>query len=209
MGLAVGFERVTAEARRWVAELRYAAALRVLPMPVARFQWRARRVALRTGDRFSLDSVTRPGKLAALLELARDRRRVVELGTATAWTSLSLALADRRRQVITYDPFEHPERDRYLGLVDRGTLGRVTFVARSGEAGPAGSRPVDLLYIDSSHDREQTIREMTAWRPVLRPGAVVVFDDYEHPDFPGVKQAIEALGLRGQRRESLFVHRVD
>jgi hypothetical protein len=35
-----------------------------------------------------------------LLSAARGRRRVVELGTGTAWTAISLALADQRRGVF-------------------------------------------------------------------------------------------------------------
>ncbi|MBV9193140.1 MAG: class I SAM-dependent methyltransferase [Solirubrobacterales bacterium] len=47
--------------------------------------------------------------------------------------------------------------------------------------------PVDLLYVDTAHERADTIRELEAWRPVLRDGARVVLDDYTHPEFPGVR----------------------
>jgi cephalosporin hydroxylase len=63
------------------------------------------------------------------------------------------------------------------------------------------------LYIDSSHEREQTMAEVRAWQPHLRVGALVLFDDYTHPDYPGVREAIEELGLEGERRGTLFVHR--
>lgn len=193
------------------AELRYAVCLRQLPSRVALFQWRAHRLARRTGEPFSLDSATRPGNLAVLLGLAGGRRLVVELGTATAWTAFSLALADPERQVISYDPYEHPERERYLGLVDADTRRRVRFVAAAGDTGPGDERrPVQMLYIDSSHDRDQTIAEVNAWRPALAAGAVVVFDDYDHLEYPGVREAVEALGLSGDRvGSSLFVHRPD
>jgi hypothetical protein len=35
----------------------------------------------------------------------------------------------------------------------------------------------------------------------------VLFDDYTNPDYPGVREAIETLGLEGEGRGSLFVHR--
>lgn len=35
----------------------------------------------------------------------------------------------------------------------------------------------------------------------------MLFDDYTHPDHPGVGEAIDELGLRGERRGTLFVHR--
>ncbi|HEY2161303.1 MAG TPA: class I SAM-dependent methyltransferase [Solirubrobacteraceae bacterium] len=189
--------------------LRFLWALRVLPPGVARFQWRAWRVAVRSGDHFSAVSATRPHNLAALLEAARGRRRAVELGTGTAWTSISLLLAERNRELVSYDPVERPERERYLRLVGPGVRRRLALVAAPGAEGPRDREPVELLYVDSSHERDQTIQEVRAWLPVLAPGALIVFDDFGHPDYPGVRQAVEGLGLQGERRANLFVVRAD
>jgi predicted O-methyltransferase YrrM len=192
----------------WPWLIRYAPQLRVLPPRVALFHLRARIVALRAGDEFSLASATRAADVAVLLKLAEGRRRVAELGTATAWTALSLVLDDPRRTVITYDPIDRPERERYLRLVSRDDRERVTFVAAPGSDGPRDAEPVDLLYIDSTHERDGTIQELEAWRPVLGRGAVVVLDDYAHPGFPGVKEAVQELGLAGEQRGTMFVHRI-
>jgi predicted O-methyltransferase YrrM len=191
--------------RRLAVELRYTVGLRVLPPRVARFHWRARRLAWRAEDRFSLVSATRPSDLSVLLGLARDRRRVVELGTATGWTAIALALADPRRQVITYDPALRPERERYLGLVAPAVRDRIEFVHAPGSRGPLDPGAVDLLYVDSSHEREATIAELEAWRPVLRPGSLIIFDDYLHPRYPGVREAVQALGMQGTQRGTLYV----
>ncbi len=110
--VAVGDER--ALLRRSLAAVRYAVQLRHLPLRVAWFQWRARRLAWRTGDRFSLTTATRPRDLAVILKLAGQRRRIVERGTGTAWTAIALALADPRREVITYETVPLAERERYL-----------------------------------------------------------------------------------------------
>ncbi len=194
--------------RRWLVDARFAAGAARLPPRVAWFQLRARRLARRTDDVFSLSSVTRPADLRTLLEAARGRHRVVELGTATGWTAISLALADPRRTVLTCDNAEREEPQRYLGLVAGDVRARIELAIRSGSDGPPDDGPVDLLYIDSSHERAQTIDEVVAWRPVLRPGAVIAFDDYTHPGFPGVREAIAELGLAGDQRGTLFVHRV-
>lgn len=193
--------------RRLGAGVRDVMELRALPAPVARFQWRARRLARRLDDRFSLASATRPADLAVLLELADGRRRVVELGTATAWTAISLALADPLRLLTTYDPVTQPLRERYLALAQPRARSQIELVAGPGLAGPRDRDPIELLYIDSSHEREQTIAELHAWRPALAPGALVIFDDYVHPAFPGVREAIAELGLEGELRGTLFVHR--
>lgn len=194
--------------RRGLAELRYVTSLRVLPWRVAWFQWHAHRLARRSGDQFSLTSATRAGDLAVLLELAGKRRRVVELGTGTAWTALAFALDDPQREVITYDPVMRTERDRYLELVDPRVRGRITLVCAPGSSGPTDGRAIELLYIDSSHARDDTIAELHAWRAALAPGALVVFDDYTHPGYPGVREAVRELGLSGTQRGTLFVYEV-
>ena len=194
--------------RRWWRLIRYTPQVRVLPARVALFHWRARIAALRADDQFSLASATRPADMAVLLELADGRRHVVELGTGTGWTALSLLLTDPERSVVTYDPIERPERELYLRLAGASARRRVTFVAGPGSDGPADGRGVELLYIDSEHEREATIREFEAWRPVLHPGAIVVFDDYGNPDYPGVREAVRELGLAGEERGTLFVYRV-
>jgi predicted O-methyltransferase YrrM len=181
--------------------------LRRLPPRVAVFQWRARRVALRKADGFSMVSPTRPPNLAALLEVVRGCRRVVELGTGTAWTSISLLLADRGRALVSYDSFERTERNLYLRLVPAELRDRLEFVHMPGAEGPHNYRMIDLLYIDSSHEREDTIREVEAWRPALAPGALIVFADYDHPGYSGVREAASELGLEGEQRANMFVHR--
>ncbi len=190
-------------------DLRFLWQLRVLPFRVARFQWRARRLAAKIDDDFGPESATRPPKLAVLLRLAKDRLYVVELGTATASAAISLLIAEPRREVVSYDPFERREPYRYAELAGPSVRERLTLVLARGDDGPTADRPVDLLYIDTTHECADTIREFNAWRPALREGAVVVFDDFTHPDFPGVAEAVQQLGLEGEEREGLFVHRLN
>lgn len=182
--------------------------LRRLPMRVAGFQWRAWRLGAKLGDEFGRVSATRPRKLATILKLAGSGRYVVELGTAQAWTAISLALAHPERDVISYDPFERPEPQWYLGLVPERVRQRVTLVRQPGDSGPPTEDRIDLLYVDTSHERADTVRELKAWWPVLRDGAWVVLDDYAHPDFPGVREAVTELRLQGEERDGLFIHRV-
>jgi predicted O-methyltransferase YrrM len=186
-------------------ELRWYAELRTLPPRVAWFQARARALAHRYGDRFSLTSVTRPRDLRTLLSVGEGRRHAVELGTATGWTAISLALAEPGRRVTTFDVVPRPEPARYLQLAGADARARIELVTAAGADGPRDERPVDLLYIDSSHERQATIDEVRAWRPVLAPGAVIVFDDYEHPDYPGVREAVRELDLSGRSAGALFV----
>lgn len=193
--------------RRFFAPIRFLRRMHALPFRVAWFHARARFTAWRIGDDAPKGAV-RPDDLAVLLELARGCREVVELGTAKAWTAISLALAEPDRRVRTYDPVVQPIRERYLALVPGSVRRRILLVDQAGDSGPSvKAAGVQFLFVDSSHEHEATVREWEAWKPALAPGAVVVFDDYGHPDFPGVKGAVDELRLQGITHGLLFVHR--
>ena len=50
-------------------------------------------------------------------------------------------------------------------------------------------------YIDASHEKEDVLRDGRLVLPLMRAGAVVIFDDYYWPDSPGVKAAVDTLLL--------------
>jgi predicted O-methyltransferase YrrM len=183
--------------------------LRRLPVAVARFHVRARRAARRAGDKFSLESATRADELAKILELAGNHRHVAEIGTGTAWTAIALALSDRDRRVMTLDPIPRPERQLYLDLVPSSVRLRIELLERAGEQGPPPSAPsnVGFLFIDSSHERDETIATFSTWRDSLAPGAAVAFHDYDEPAYPGVTEAVDELGLDGEVFGHLFIWR--
>lgn len=52
---------------------------------------------------------------------------------------------------------------------------------------------LDFIFIDSSHEYEDTVAEIKAWLPKLRSGGLLCGHDYGHPDYPGVEQAVSEL----------------
>ena len=134
---------------------------------------------------------------------------MVELGTGAGWAAAALALADRRRQVITYDPAAHSRRESYFALIPARARARIHPRSEPAARGPVdGDPPVELLFIDiGGHTRMDTVVAFMAWKRALAPGAIVAFHDYG-PEFPGIAQAITALGLSGEvTGRSLFIWR--
>jgi predicted O-methyltransferase YrrM len=177
-----------------------------LPPRVAIFYSRARRLAAATGDEWSLTSATKPESLAGLLRLARGRRSVVEIGTGTAWTTMALALADRARDVVSFDPIVRPERERYLALAPPGARSRINLIAAPGES-DTQRRRTGLVFVDGSHERERTIATFETWRRTLEPGGLIVFHDFDNDAYPGVREAIDSLALSGEVVRDMFVWR--
>lgn len=142
-----------------------------------------------------------------LLAVAKGRRNVVELGTAAGWGAIALTLADPERRVTTFDPTSWPTRDRYLELMPAQARRRLRIVEVEGAAGARGFEgAADLVFVDSSHHRDDTLATFHAWRERLAPDGVLAFHDYENKAWPGVTEAIHELGLRGATPGgSLFV----
>jgi predicted O-methyltransferase YrrM len=199
---------LTRRAAEWTASLasRAAAAARHLPPRVAGFYVSALALAVVKRDRFTLASAVPPEELRALLELAGGARSVAEIGTGPGWSSIALALADPDRRVVSFD-IEPRGVMRYARLVPRSVYDRVRFLIADGRDGGLGAADVDFVFIDSSHELEETIATFEAWRPRLSGSGTIVFHDYGNPAYPGVAQAVAQLGLEGQALGGLFVWR--
>ena len=175
-----------------------------LPPSVVLFRLRAIAVARQAGDPVRHWSLSF-WRLSRLLALARGRERIVELGTLSGWTAYSLALANPRARVKTYDYTTWPGRERYRPLVPASALERVELVQRRGQEGPEKPTSCDFLLIDADH-WHPAVREMfEAWYGSVVPGGLVVFDDVA-PEFPDIARTISDLGLSGDRLGRLFVH---
>lgn len=188
-------------------EMKLALAERRLPAAVRDFRKRASALARERDDGWATLSTQRAMGVSNLLEVARWKTNVVELGTASGWTAAALALTDPQRTVTTFDPTDRPNRADYWGLLDPSVQRRITYFEEDGAKGAERVKDVDFLFLDSSHDYEPTIEEFKAWRPSLAPGAAVVFDDFGHPEYPGVAAAVEELGLAGETGAGHFVWR--
>ncbi|MEA2155271.1 MAG: hypothetical protein QOE11_1411 [Solirubrobacteraceae bacterium] len=184
-----------------------AASLARLPRPVARFWLRAMRRAQAQHDTWSIDVACRPAELRVLLDALGDAPRVAEVGTAAAWTTSCIALARPGREVHSWDVEAHPEREHYLALLAPADRARVHLHDRPGGHGPSDPPPVDAVFIDSSHELEETMATFRTWEPALVPGGIVAFHDYDDDDYPGVTEAVRELGLHGDVRGHLFVWR--
>jgi predicted O-methyltransferase YrrM len=195
-------------AARWTIAIarRSGQAVRLLPPRIAFFYVGALALAVLTRDRFSLISATRPEDLEKLLRLAANASAIAEIGTGTGWAAIALALADRRRHVTSFD-VEPRNAPRYARLVPRSVRERVEFVLASGAEAAQNASAVDFVFIDSSHELEETVETFEAWRPKLTSGGVVAFHDYGDPLYPGVEQAVAQLGLAGRADGDVYIWR--
>lgn len=95
----------------------------------------------------------------------------VELGTYHGLGSLSLAMGNPDGQVISIDVYDDRRSCERLAPNIKFSLGDSIMMAAHFR-----HLSVDLLFIDTDHDG-RAYDEFVAWRPVLRKGSVVMFDD--------------------------------
>jgi predicted O-methyltransferase YrrM len=148
-------------------------------------------------------------------------QEIVELGVYQGRTALIMAWGAKQgpgAHVTAIDPwdlegnvYDPPFTDaqsktwaeyriRELGYTDRITLvqGFSHDVAVSyPEPWFSGGKMVGLLFVDGDHTRDGARRDIEAWAPNLAPGAIIAVDDYGHPDWPGVAEAVDELVAEG------------
>lgn len=108
------------------------------------------------------------------LVVETDAQTVVEIGVGSgrSTTALLLGCGETGGRLWSVDV---KDWGHYGGL---GLSPRWTFVLSDSLAAVSECpRPIDLLFIDSAHDYEQTIAELRAYVPLVRPGGVVVMHD--------------------------------
>lgn len=148
-------------------------------------------------------------------------QEIVELGVFQGRTALQLAWGaslGNNAHVTAIDPWDLPgnvydppftdeESRRWarhwvdsFGYADRITLvqGFSHEVAEERTAAGGTHRAkVGLLFVDGDHTKEGARRDIETWAPHLAPGATIAVDDYGHPDWPGVGQAVDELVAEG------------
>lgn len=65
----------------------------------------------------------------------------------------------------------------------------------AGDAVKSGVIPgnFDLIFLDAMHTHEDVKADIRRWWPRVRDGGLMVFHDYGHDHFPGVKQAVDEI----------------
>ena len=133
-------------------------------------------------------------------------RDVLELGRHHGRSTLAAALS--ARSVVSIDRTSAEPADMWLqryGVRHKVWLREGEFADLVSVSGGAFS----ACLIDGAHDRWNVERDIAAASPLLAPGAVVGFHDYDDPAFPDVRlvadETVNQLGWRQIDRSGFLV----
>jgi predicted O-methyltransferase YrrM len=133
------------------------------------------------------------GEAALLAELARGRRRVVEIGVFEGSSAVVLCdVLDPGAELHLIDPFGHqPNALREGAAATEWATRRVVERAARRSNGPRvqwhvdfsasvaerWTLPVDLVFIDGDHSEEGVRADWEDWHGFVEPGGGVIFHD--------------------------------
>lgn len=157
-----------------------------------------------------------------ILELVEQHRPkvCVELGTWQGASAIPVARAIRRwggtlTCVDTWggavDDPGTPQPWMLLSCVrnmtQAGVSGNIRLIASwTSDAAPWWTEPIDYLYVDADHSYDGVLADLYAWVPHVKPGGLILGDDYGNEMFPGVQDAWDQFeheqGLRLTRYQS-------
>lgn len=198
----MGSPGIVLTALRWWVEAQS------FPPPLRQFRRSAITLALRSRDLMAIRYTVPTAQLKILLALTERRGRIVEIGTGWGWTAAALVLAHPGCAVESYDPVVPRLRSAYLELLPEEARARIELLEARGEDATPPGRQVDTLFVDDAHDTAEIVATVSRWLPVLATDAIVVFDDFGERYYPGVRAAVEQLGLSGYPRGRFFVAEV-
>lgn len=194
--------------------------------PDTAFLSKAEIAAWEQGKIFSTDWAA--GHFFAWAELLHPFRqqalRILEIGSWEGRSALFFLNYLPRSRIVCIDPFEgNVEHHRDAGFAKRvpeaegkfdGNLAGVAARVEKMKGNSARELPklgvarrqFDLAYIDGSHLAADVYSDATLTWPMMRPGGIVIFDDYEWgteaPECerpkPGIDAFLAALGGRYQ-----------
>ena len=133
---------------------------------------------------------------------------IVEVGCWKGRSTAALALGSEGKRLVTIDHFRGDDPEHFadpdlpklrLKLIDNlarcGMGDRVDVIeGESVEVAAGWHEPIDLLFLDGSHDYDSVRADVAAWWPHVR--GAMVFHDY-CPEWPGVVKAVDEAGLGG------------
>ena len=151
------------------------------------------------GKDFTVDWASRSFAVWAelLAPLKGAAPRILEIGSHEGRSAIFLLEFLPGSTIACIDTFMLGSEKRFDANL-RGYGKRVTKIAARSVSAlehlRAIGRPFDLIYVDGSHRRDDTLTDsLLAW-PLLKPGGIMIWDDYGfEPDWPSADRPTDAI----------------
>lgn len=127
----------------------------------------------------------------------------VNVGAGHGTSSLAMAEACPQAEIYSVDSdtwFLKCERDTFMMA---GIKHPHQIHANSHAPDLIFEHKADLIFIDADHREEEVRADILKWIQYIRNEGIIAFHDYDHPNYPGVKIAVDEL-MAGQEEVLLI-----
>merc|ERR1712013_464006 len=141
------------------------------------------------------DDVTRFIADALSLANVNSTLSVVEVGTAYGGNAASIAKRFSRATVVAVDPLVWAQALAADGMASSGCRYHMMHTTSLMGAAVLSTFDMhfDVAFIDGLHTYEGVTKDIAAYTPLMKPGALMIFNDYGARSFPGVTRAVDAF----------------
>jgi hypothetical protein len=130
---------------------------------------------------------TEKSMLAALASKVPANGVIVEIGTAQGGSSYIISKATKGREVniLSFDIATSPEALQHLANTNV-KLYTMSSVEGANRWGDLCGEEIDLLLVDGSHAFQHVFEDIQMWIPLMRPGGILIFHDYDSDERGGL-----------------------
>lgn len=136
---------------------------------------------------------------------------LIDLGTYYGRSAMVLAMASlgdqQKRRIISIDNYQEgrnaqqeigpdnpaPTFWQTHGMFKCRTRVHLVFGDTADVPPICQGEKIALVFVDGDHRREQLEKDILAWKPLIRVGGMMVFDDYGSQRWPDVQEVVDEL----------------
>ena len=120
-------------------------------------------------------------------------------GRSLAFLAVEALNAQKDLQVIGLDRFNwpHDAAARVWAFRQQFGLSNLSLHSADSVRGAATYQDasLDFVFLDADHTYESVLADLRAWFPKIKKGGVLAGHDLGHPEYPGVRMAVEQCFL--------------
>lgn len=107
--------------------------------------------------------------------VALQPTKILEIGTDRGWSAANIAAGSPLSTVVTLDIL--PQGADHVSALPIDNIVALTMNSSMAAEHVVGFAPFDMIFVDGNHTFNQAYGEYTTYRPFVRDGALILFDD--------------------------------
>lgn len=115
---------------------------------------------------------------------------VINIGAGTGTSTLAFLESSPNAYIFEIDPKDRPLAVKHRA--DYANQHRVAVIkGKSQGIGKNWPFLTDVIFVDGLHTNQAVREDCEVWLPTIKPGGIVFFHDYNHPNLPQLPSVVQ------------------